>query len=177
MQDRGGEKVWRCVLRNDAEEHVQSCKEVESGWGWYAVKVSESSCQVRSIKKGIMLFQERWKCLFLPKVSCLCEQLLPANMRLVYTEMFSDLFYSYTLKHTWSLHEETDFKNEMQRKHYSNNNKHWFVYLHWQEAAVHKTLTFSRNKQMCCQFIISAYEISLPLKKHFLFPSHYLSSF
>lgn len=62
--------------------------------------------------------------LFLPKVSCLCAQLLPANMRLVYTEMFSDLFYSYTLKHTWSLHDETDFKNEKQRKHYSNNDKH-----------------------------------------------------
>lgn len=38
--------------------------------------------------------------------------------------MFSDLFYSYTLKHTWSLHDETDFKNEKQRKHYSNDDKH-----------------------------------------------------
>lgn len=127
MQDEGGEKekVWRCVLRNDAEEHVQSGKEVESGWGvicsegFWVIVPSEVN------QKGQNAFPGKVKVsLFLPKVSCLCAQLLPANMRLVYTEMFSDLFYSYTLKHTWSLHEETDFKNEKQRKHYSNNNKH-----------------------------------------------------
>lgn len=117
MQDEGGGKVWRCVLRNDAEEHVQSCKEVESGWGWYAVKISESSCQVRSIKKGKMLFQERWKCLsFYPKCPA-CVYSCYLQTWDLYTQKC--LVICFTVTH-WSTHEAYMTKQILKMKSKEN---------------------------------------------------------